>query len=58
MASESYPCPRCGEPFPTGQDVDEAADWAVIEDGAEVVCPGCATPVDRLGEELEALGVR
>ena len=53
--SESCFCPRCGERFPDEEEVEEMAAWAIIEDGASVVCPGCATPLERLREELDAL---
>lgn len=40
-------CPRCGEPFPDLDDADGLASWVIVANGAEVVCPGCATLIDR-----------
>jgi hypothetical protein len=53
MSAVSSPyCPRCTQPLP--QD-EKAADWVIIDDGVEVVCPGCATPLEKLREELDSL---
>jgi uncharacterized Zn finger protein (UPF0148 family) len=41
-----YYCPRCGEPFPTDPDSDEAADSTLIL-VATPICPGCTTPLYR-----------
>jgi DNA-directed RNA polymerase subunit RPC12/RpoP len=54
-SSDQYHCSRCGTPFPDDEHQDERADWAVINEGEEVVCPGCATPLERLWEELDSL---
>jgi hypothetical protein len=44
-------CPRCGRPFPIADDdYAAAADWVILVDG-DVICPGRATPLDRLTEE-------
>jgi len=44
-------CPRCGRQFPAGDDdYEAAADWLILVDG-DIICPGCATPLDRLNEE-------
>ena len=48
-------CPRCGRAFPHEENVEEMSQWAIVEAGDEVVCPGCATPLDRLHEGLETL---
>jgi endogenous inhibitor of DNA gyrase (YacG/DUF329 family) len=56
--SDLHRCPRCGEPFPDEEHAEERANWTVIAQGEEVVCPQCATPAEQLAEELDAMGVR
>jgi endogenous inhibitor of DNA gyrase (YacG/DUF329 family) len=58
MQQIEHNCPRCGSPFPDADQADERADWAIINEGEEVVCPDCATPLERLWDELDAIRTR
>jgi hypothetical protein len=46
--------PTMWQPFPGEDEVDLMSEWVVIDEGASVVCPGCATPRDK---RLEAGGL-
>jgi hypothetical protein len=54
MTIGPFCCPRCGDQFPGEDDPDAGAEWLSVRhpDGRlEVICPGCATPLDRQYDE-------
>lgn len=54
MGVQPFPCERCQRWFLGDEDLDAAAEWLSVRhpDGRlEVICPGCATALDREREE-------